>query len=67
MEPIEYRRAPGRPGKDEPSAPTVRLQTRIPKAVMTEFLRIAKNRGLSRQAAVREAMSEWMQRYDKAP
>lgn len=64
---IDYRKSPGRPGRDEPPAPVVRVQLDLPKAMLERAMAIAKARGLKRQAAVREALAEWIERHEKAP
>ncbi len=63
MEPIDYRRAPGRPRRDEPPAPTERLRDRVPVSMMDLFRAILGVRKMSRQAAIREALADWIEKY----
>lgn len=58
-----FRLNPGRPGRSEKSAPTRRVDSRLPDWWLPIIEAIAERRGLRRHSGVREAVWEWMQRY----
>lgn len=61
--PIEFRRSPGRPGRNDPPAPAVRIRTEIPEAMLAELVSLAEAKKLSRQAAIREALAMWIEAH----
>lgn len=66
---VVLRRAPGRPGKNEPAAPTRRVGVRVPLELLDSLERIAAAQGVSRHATIRNALVAYAQQNDpsKAP
>jgi len=60
---IEYRREPGRPGKDESPAPSKRVGVFIPLQILAQLEHIALGRQITRHAAIREALAEYVERH----
>lgn len=60
MDPI--RTAPGRPGPDEPDAPSTPVAVRIPDAWLPELVAAAQREGLSRHALLRLLIREGLDR-----
>lgn len=57
-----FRREPGRPGKDDPPAPSRRVDVKIPLELLEQLERIAEAEGKSRHLAIREAIAEWVEK-----
>ena len=57
---MPIRKSPGRPGKDEPSAPSRRRGIRIPLEIDKLLEQVAAAKGLSVHAAIREAIQAWV-------
>ena len=60
---MPIRNTPGRPGRGEPPAPQKQRTVRIPKEIDQALQRTAEDLGLSVQAAIREAVVEWLERH----
>jgi metal-responsive CopG/Arc/MetJ family transcriptional regulator len=60
---IDYRREPGRPGKDEAPAPSKRVGVFIPLQILAQLERIALERRITRHAAIREALAEYVEHH----
>ena len=58
---IDFRRDPGRPGKDEDPAPSKRVGVFIPVLILEGLEQVAKQRGISRHQALREAIAEYVE------
>ena len=56
------RPASGRPGDEEPAAPSKSISVLIPLDWLPELKRRAEEEGLSRHAALRLAIWEWLQK-----
>jgi hypothetical protein len=57
---MPIRKSPGRPGRGELPAPQRKRTVYLPLEVDVEMMQLAKPRGLSAQAAIREAVLIWL-------
>jgi len=57
---MPIRKSPGRPGRNDPPAPSRRRGIRIPAEVDEQLVKAAADRGISVHAAVREAVLLWL-------
>lgn len=64
---MRIRQTPGRPKKGEPPAPSRRRVVKVPMELDEAIVEQAAARGLSYQAAVREAMVLWLGAKDHIP
>ena len=60
---VEFRHSSGRPGRDEPPSPTLRVGVKVPLAWLPILQEIARARGLNRHALLREAIAEYLERH----
>ena len=58
-----FRRAPGRPGRHEPAAPTKRIGVLVPLGLLEQLVSIAQARDITRHAAIREAISDYVDKH----
>jgi len=61
------RKAPGRPGRDEPPAPSRRRGIRIPLEVDQALERLAVDRQVSVHSLIRTALEEWLEAQAELP
>ena len=64
---MTFRRAPGRPGPDEPSAPSVIVNVRIPTDILKALDALAAQRGMPRHQAIREALARYVEAEVEKP
>lgn len=61
---VIFRRAPGRPGRHEPAAPSRKVGVLVPLGLLASLERIAQARGITRHAAIREALAAYVMAHE---
>lgn len=60
---VDYRRDEGRPRNDEPAAPSRPETVKVPDELWLLVRKIAKSKRISKHAAYREAIDEYVEKY----